>query len=44
MVLREMENFNYLGEVNMTLPTAESDTFTIVNTTPIFSEEYRTKH
>ena len=26
-------------EVNMTLPTAESDTFTIVNTTPIFPEE-----
>ena len=26
-------------EVDMTLPTAESDTFTIVNTTPIFPEE-----
>lgn len=26
-------------EVDMTLPTAESDTFTIVNTTPIFPQE-----
>jgi len=29
----------FRDEVNMTLPTAESDTFTIVNTTPIFPEQ-----
>ena len=30
----------YRDEVDMTLPSADSEDFTIVNTTPIFPEEF----
>ena len=33
----------YRDEVDMTLPFAESDEFSIVNTTPIFPEDFKAK-